>query len=152
MSNSTFAITLPAMQSPRRKLHTILKKTASLQPLYQQIGDYLLTVHRQRWQLQQSPEGQSWLPLSPDYQRSKPAASDLILVLNDHLRQSLSYWGDDQGLSFGTPLEYGAIHHYGGNTDMSPQNAAIPARPWLGVSDDDIEQINQILKQYLKEQ
>ncbi|WP_413466708.1 phage virion morphogenesis protein [Photobacterium sp.] len=35
--------------------------------------------------------------------------------------------------AFGTPLEYGAIHHYGGKADMSPQNTVVPTRPWLGV-------------------
>ena len=32
---------------------------------------------------------------------------------------------------------------------MRPQNDAIPARPWLGVSDEDTEQIYQILGDFL---
>ena len=36
---------------------------------------------------------------------------------------------DGHTLLFGTPSEYGAIHHFGGSSGMSPQNAAIPTRP-----------------------
>ncbi|WP_157097542.1 hypothetical protein [Photobacterium sp. J15] len=46
-----------------------------------------------------------WQPLSPEYRKSKPVNSNLIQVLNDHLRQSLTYSQDENGLTFGTPLE-----------------------------------------------
>ncbi|KLV09660.1 hypothetical protein ABT56_00385 [Photobacterium aquae] len=132
-----------------RQLKDVADKISNLQPLYDQIGEYLLTVHHNRWRLQQSPQGLPWQPLASNYKQRKPVNQQWILVLNDHLRQSLTYWYDEQGLAFGTALEYGAIHHYGGQQDMPPHLAAIPARPWLGVSQDDISEIYDILGDFL---
>nr|WP_086938885.1 phage virion morphogenesis protein [Thaumasiovibrio occultus] len=66
-----------------------------------------------------------------------------------NLSRELNYSADDDSLEFGTNCEYGAIHHFGGSPDMRPANAAIPARPWLGASADDLDDIAQILTDHL---
>lgn len=147
MTKPTFILELTDIN---RQLQAVFKKVNDLQPVYREIGEYLLQVHNTRWRQQQSPTGIPWQPLSPEYRKSKPVNRDLILVLNDHLRQSLTYSHDENGLTFGTPLEYGAIHHYGGQDDMPPHLTAIPARPWLGVSEYDTLQIHKIITEHLK--
>ncbi|WP_413112384.1 phage virion morphogenesis protein [Thaumasiovibrio sp. DFM-14] len=48
---------------------------------------------------------------------------------------------------------YAAVVNYrqlGGTPDMHPQNAAIPARPWLGTSSDDIDAISEMIVEFLQ--
>jgi phage virion morphogenesis protein len=46
-------------------------------------------------------------------------------------------------------MEYGAIHQFGGTSDMPPRLAAIPARPFLGLSDNDEKEVIEILSEFL---
>ncbi len=109
----------------------------------------LLLSHDQRFRDQLSPDGELWAPLSTNYK--KPKNSNLILQLNMHLSGELAYDADNQSLEFGTNFEYGAIHQYGGTPEMRPQNAAIPARPWLGTNSDDIDAIGEMVATFLQE-
>ncbi|MFC1508036.1 phage virion morphogenesis protein, partial [Pseudomonadota bacterium] len=118
------------------RLNELLVRGQNLKPAFQDIGEMLLLSHNERWAKQESPDGQPWQSLSEDYKKRKKKNQSLILVLNQHLGRELNYQAQPQSFEFGTNYEYGAIHHFGGSSDMRPQNAAIPARPWLGVSDD----------------
>ncbi|WP_087022430.1 phage virion morphogenesis protein [Thaumasiovibrio subtropicus] len=134
----------------RSQLNTLVKQGQDIQPLLQEIGEYLLLAHDERWQKQQSPDGEPWQPLSPDYATTKSRNPNLILVLNRHLSRELSYDTSQDELQFGTNYEYGAIHHFGGTPIMRPQNAAIPARPWLGASEEDLQVISEMVIARLK--
>nr|WP_308700766.1 phage virion morphogenesis protein [Pseudoalteromonas haloplanktis] len=72
-----------------------------------------------------------------------------MLRLNDILRDTFAYNVGDESLEFGTNMEYGAIHQFGGNSDMIPRLAAIPARPFLGLSQDDEKEVIEILSDFL---
>ncbi|MDO6497335.1 phage virion morphogenesis protein [Photobacterium sanguinicancri] len=136
----------------RERLNTLIQQGTDLTPAFQDIGEMLLISHSERWDKQVSPEGEPWQALSPDYKARKKRSADLILVLNRHLGRELNYNASAHSFEFGTPYEYGAIHHFGGTPEMRPQNAAIPARPWLGVSDDDKTEIFDILGYLFLEQ
>lgn len=149
MAGVTYSLEFDDSQKLQRRLNQFLKQGTSLQPAFQDIGEMLLLSHDQRFRDQVSPEGEPWAPLSADYQARKPKRQNDILTLNSILSGNLSYLATGLNLFFGTPQEYGAIHHFGGSDGMRPANAAIPARPWLGVDEDDKSEIYDILSDFL---
>ncbi|EOX1534567.1 phage virion morphogenesis protein [Vibrio cholerae] len=150
MAGVTLSINVSDVEAIRSHINQFAERGQNMSPALRDIGEHLLLSHHERWQQQQSPDGTPWAPLSPKYQKRKKKHADLILVLNQHLSSSsLNYDVDPLGLSFGTSSEYGAIHHFGGSPEMRPSNAAIPARPWLGLSESDFDEIAQILAIHL---
>lgn len=133
----------------RERMSAFVAQGQDLRPAFRDIGELLLLSHDERWTRQESPDGTPWVPLSDNYAKRKKRNSDLILVLNRHLSRELVYDVSEQRFEFGTNYEYGAIHHFGGSPEMRPQNAAIPARPWLGASDEDLQEIANILADHL---
>ncbi|MGF1680213.1 phage virion morphogenesis protein [Photobacterium minamisatsumaniensis] len=149
MAGANYSIRLDGIEYIRERINELLTRGQNLEPAFQDIGEMLLLSHNERWAKQESPNGQPWQSLNEDYKKRKKKNQSLILVLNQHLGRELNYSAWRIGMTFGTPYEYGAIHHFGGSPEMRPQNAAIPTRPWLGVSDVDTEQIYQILSDFL---
>ena len=56
---------------------------------------------------------------------------------------------DADSVEAGSNLVYAAIHQAGGTEDMAPRNAAIPARPYLGLSDDELAEAQEIIIDWL---
>lgn len=82
-----------------------------------------------------SPDGEPWELRSPGYAQSlRPGGG--ILVREGGLLDSIAFVGAGNEVSVGTDLIYGAIHQFGGTSDMAPGPAGIPARPFLGLSGD----------------
>lgn len=149
MAGVTYSIQFEDSQKLQRRFNKLLQQGSSLQPAFQDIGEMLLVSHDQRFREQVSPDGQPWALLSPSYQKRKPKRKNDILTLNGLLSGNLNYIATGTNLFFGTPMEYGAIHHFGGSEGMRPSNAAIPARPWLGIDYNDMEEIYDILSEFL---
>jgi len=125
----------------------LLKQTDDLEPLMQDIGEYLLPAHQDRIALGVTPDGEPFEPLSPDYLQSKrkrtSRGADKILILDDFLHGDLAYQVEGNSLALGSNVLYGATHQFGrGN---------IPPRPYLGFSTADIDEIEQIAQDYLAE-
>ncbi|MBS0212317.1 MAG: phage virion morphogenesis protein [Proteobacteria bacterium] len=138
---------------------------AGLALAFKDIGEYLVRATRERGEREVSPDGAAWDPLSPAYmrwkQRKRPGAKKLHFDFH-MLGDQLSAQVDGDSLLVGTNAVYGAIHQFGGtishaafsrvrDKSVSPAHGTtIPARPWLGVSDEDGEEIVQIMQGYLR--
>lgn len=93
--------------------------------------------------LQRSP----WLP-------SKRAIAQGGKTLRDtgRLVDSLNFQALPDGVQWGTKLAYARMMHYGGKKSVFPHLwGDIPARPFLGVSDDDKAEIMDIVNRLLSE-
>jgi phage virion morphogenesis protein len=108
------------------------------------IGEALLGTHRARFEDQEAPDGTPWAALDPKYQARKRRNAERILVLEGWLRDQLSYQVDGQRLELGTARIYGATHQFG------REEAGIPARPFLGLSEADQAEILEILREHLE--
>ena len=126
-------------------LRALSERVNDMQTVFADIGEYLLLSHSERWDRQESPEGRGWKELSTDYLNSKrkrqSRGRNKILVLDEYLRSGLRYQATDTMLEFGTNSEYGARQQFGGG--------GIPARPFLGISDEDNQEISAILSDWL---
>ncbi|NNG44982.1 phage virion morphogenesis protein [Pseudoalteromonas sp. NEC-BIFX-2020_002] len=130
-------------------LTQLVKNLDNLAPALGNVGEHLMLTHRDHFDEQRSPDGDPWQALSPDYAKSKKKNKDKILRLNDILRDTFAYNVGDESLEFGTNMEYAAIHQFGGTSDMIPRLAVIPARPFLGLSQDDEKEVIEILSDFL---
>ncbi len=133
----------------RSQLQQLVQRGSNLEPVLNNIGEQLLLIHDQRFRDQTTPSGEPWQTYSANY--NKPKNQSLILQLNMHLSGELAYQTSNDNLEFGTNLEYGAIHQYGGTPEMRAQTAAIPQREWLGVSSSDIEAISEMVAEFLQQ-
>lgn len=125
----------------RDGLQQLEAKLGNLTPFFRDVGEALLNSTRERFTAQQAPDGSPWARLSPDYQARKRQHADLILTLNGYLRGTLNDQASKDTLRIGTPLVYGATHQFG--------RGPIPARPFLGLSDDDTAMLLDALQEYL---
>ncbi|WP_143869888.1 phage virion morphogenesis protein [Catenovulum sediminis] len=108
-------------------LQDMLDRSMNLEPAFNQIGEYLIESHQARFELEITPDGDLWEPLSPETLKAK-TPENRILQDSGTLRDKLSYEISATSLNFGTNMEYGATHQFGREAD------GIPQREWLGLS------------------
>lgn len=97
-----------------------------------------------------APDGEPWAPWSPGYARTRrrgqsllQAGGDLIDSIASDYAGGEAYWGSN--------LVYAAIHQAGGDSSMAPGPAGIPERPYLGISDENREEIYETLQPLFEE-
>lgn len=116
------------------------------------IGEYELRATRERAAREESPDGTPWVKLAPRYaaRKAKKRGGAPILKFDNHmLGDRLNYQVGDNWVEIGSNVPYGALHQFGGKPGMAAGPAAVPARPWLGLSDQDTAEIKQILTDHL---
>ena len=122
-------------------------------PLLAELGEYGLRSTRARFKTQTSPDGTAWAALQPWYQKEKRRNKNRILALNGYLRGQMTWQlVGDRTVEIGSNLPYAAVHQFGAT--IKPRAAkvlmfrghvaksvTIPARPYLGLSDEDRSEI-----------
>lgn len=139
------------------RLALMRRRGESMSPALRAWGEQLLISHRERFAQQVGPDGQPWAPLSPAYRAEKRRNVDKVLTLDGYLRGTLRYLAGDQGLTFGTDRVYGAVQQFGARKGQSGTTRAgapipwgdIPARPFLGLSDNDMAAGMKIIGDYV---
>ena len=123
-------------------------------PLMRDIGEHLLNTTRERFVDQSAPEGTSWVPLRP---ATKRRSRDKVLTEHGFLRGNLTCQaGRDSGI-VGSPSIYASVHQFGAEEGAFGSTAGgrpipwgtIPARPFLGVSDDEEAEIVALVSDYV---
>ncbi len=114
---------------------------AFLRPL----GQQLITSTRRRADQHVSPEGLPWRPLNPDYRLTKRGSK--ILRETGSMLGSLTREVEGSTLRVGTGRIYAAIHQFGGAAGRS-RKVNIPARPWLGLSKEDLVMIREEFEEF----
>jgi phage virion morphogenesis protein len=143
MSGAFINIKTEGAEDIRAALARMEQRGQQLTPVFADIGEFLQLVHDERFRKQTSPEGDPWAPLSPKYLARKKKNKNRILVLNDVLAGTLHYQTTAESLMFGTDQVYGATHQFG-----RPE-ANIPARPWLGLSDADGQEVLRLIADHM---
>ena len=73
------------------------------------------------------------------------------LIDTGRLMKSITYkLRGRHGVAVGTNVVYGAIHQFGGKAGRG-HSVTIPARPFLVVQDEDLQEIGEILKRHIAE-
>ena len=143
----------------RDALNRLLRSGKELSPVLKEIGEHLLDSTRQRFSDKTAPDDTTWDSLSPTYQKRKKKNANKILVLDGHLSGTLRYQIQGNTLLLGSDRIYAAIHQFGAKQGAFGKTKGgksipwgdIPARPYLGVSDDDERDIVNILHDHLQD-
>jgi phage virion morphogenesis protein len=129
------------------------------------IGEYMLRATRERAAQERAPDGTPWVPLSPKYAKwkAKKRPGVKMLKFDAHMLGDMFHpeVGPDY-VDIGTNALYGAIHQFGGTVHhaalshirsrrtIGAHDVTIPARPWLGASDEDLRELGEILGDHLR--
>lgn len=127
---------LPLLQD---NIIQLTQKLGDLTPLMDAIGGILESSTRQRFNDKQAPSGVKWADLMPSTQAKK--ANNNILVQSGDLMASITHHVNATSTTVGTPKIYGVYHQFG-TSDMK-------ARPFLGLSDEDKEDIYDLINEHL---
>ena len=129
-------------------LHALENKLGGdLTPLMDKIGALLENSTRERFETKRDPEGISWEQLKPATVARKRNKNGSIRggILSDsgELRKSIGHIPNTQSVAVGTDRQYGQYHQTG--------TVHLPARRFLGLSMEDQNGINDIIRQFLED-
>lgn len=122
-------------------------------PLLAELGEYGLRSTRARFKTQTAPDGTAWAALQPWYQKEKRRNKNRILTLNGYLCGQMTWQlVGDRTVEIGSNLPYAAVHQFGATIKPraakvlifrghAAKSVTIPARPYLGLSDEDRSEI-----------
>lgn len=157
------------------KLQALEKKAGSLHPCLKNIGVHLVQSTQERFTGEVDPAGKRWAALRASTLKRKKHTR--ILTESSGLRDSVVWQVRGSSLKVGTNKVYGATHQFGLDKDLHVPahkraishafgkelkfpvwasvkahtfNPKIPARPFLGFSADDREEILAITAHFLE--
>lgn len=95
--------------------------------------------------------GNPWPALSDNYLAQNPdrASGQMLQMTAAGLASSIQSENTNDSASVGTNKLYAALHQFGGLPDMAPGPAAVPARPYLGMSTEDETEMLAIIGRHL---
>ncbi len=127
------------------------------------IGEQLVSSTIERFETGKGPDGKKW-----DVSGRAAAESGQTLVDNGHLKGSINYEASPAAVAVGTTDDVkGAIHQFGGTITAKSAPALkfrvpgggfvqvkevnMPARPYIGINKDDIDEAREAIRMYLQE-
>ncbi len=149
-----------------RRLNNKLRRLSNMDfaGLNEQLAEGVKTSTRLRFKSSTDPEGKPW---------QSTARGGKILVLTARLRNSIRARADASGFAVGTNVIYATRHQFGdkrpvtikaktkrglrfkvGGQWITKQSVKVkmPARPFLGISKSDLEEIKTTLEQAVQEE
>ncbi len=122
-------------------------RRALARQLMRDIGEALLGSTRDRFEDEKGPDGAPWAPLS---ETTKTRNADRILTEHGYLGGTLAYRAGSGEVEVGSPDKRAGTHQFGATKRGAPIPwGDIPARPFLGLSDEDEDDIRDIVARYL---
>lgn len=113
------------------------------------IGGLVENQSKARFDERRSPEGEAWAAWSPAYAETRKKGQTL-LVASGAYRDSFAWDLNDEELRVGSPMVQAALHQFGGTDDMPAGPADVPARPVLGVSADNLVEIETEMGRWIE--
>lgn len=148
----------------REALARLTRRLGDLSPVMREIGELLVERAKERFAASTGPDGKAWAQNSPatlaaylgQYKGSRKKSGGLtkagaaraagkkpLIGETRQLMGTLYYEAGRDSVAVGSPMEYAAIHQFGGQAGRG-KRVTIPARPflpatssgqWLGTSD-----------------
>jgi len=108
--------------------------------LFDEIGAALVSSTQARFATSTAPDGGAWKPVK---RGGRPLVDQGILV------GSITHAAGAKQVEVGTNLVYGAIHQFGGRAGRG-HSVNIDARPYLGLSTEDEDEVVGILRDFVE--
>ena len=130
MAGVTASLTTEGLDAAIRRLRRL--EGFEMAELTDAAGAILESSTRDRFDTKTAPDGSAWAPWSDAYEDTREDRHSL-LVEEGGLRDSIASYSTGGEVHVGSNLVYAAHHQIGGDEIGS----GIPARPYLGISDED---------------
>lgn len=128
-------------------LSHIVRRVGDLQPAMALIGEIVVESVQRNFEEHRAPDGTPWAAVLPAYAAWKTEQGknpDDILILNRILMGSIHRdSADKDSVVIGTDVEYAAQHQFGDPVKNMPK------RPFLGIRDDDWQEITAALSNHI---
>ncbi|HBF31654.1 phage virion morphogenesis protein [Rhizobium sp.] len=136
----------------REKLAALIAKMQRAEGFYKNVGEHLLNSVKDNFEAETAPDGTRWKALSQATRdlRSKKYgnAPTTILRASGDLMNSINMQASGTDVRIGSSLVYAAIHQFGGDAGRG-NKVNIPARPYLGLSAADEEEVVAIAEEWM---
>lgn len=146
----------------------LIDRGTKMQPLMQDIGEFLAESTKQRFQTSTAPDGSRWLPNAPATYvaylskfksfgktgrinasgAGRAIGKKPLIGETGNLSRQINYRADETSVEVGSAQVYSAIQNFGGQAGRN-KSVTIPARPFLGLSGDDVARIRDLAGSYL---
>lgn len=125
------------------------KKMADHQALMNSVGEALVSGTSDRFQKEETPAGEKWEPSGRAWSEGvEDGGFGQTLTDTARLKKSIDYAATSDLVMVGSNVVYARIHQLGGQTGKG-HKVTMPARPYLGVSKADMEEVKSILHDFL---
>ena len=132
------------------RLQELASRGENLRPLMKNIAGIMATATEDNFKDEGRPE--KWIDLSETTKKQRQKIGKYpgqILQVSGQLASSVSTAYDNDSAVIGSNLAYAAIHQLGGQTGKN-KKTTIPARPYLKLTDDNIEEIFEEINNFLE--
>ena len=159
MAGASFKMDMSGMM---RSFGSAVAHLTETKELMDEIGEMLVSSTKERFENGEGPDGTSWKPS----ERAKNEGGQTLLQTGTHLRSTITHDAGDDYVVVGTPNEtFGAIHQFGGEIvpkgggrlvfqaggkTVFAKKVTIPARPYIGMSDDDMEEAKDMVVRFVQ--
>jgi phage virion morphogenesis protein len=126
-----------------RKIEGLIGRMQRSQTLTETVGEILVSSTRARFGKQAGPDGEKW-----DTSLRAEAEGGVTLTDNAVLKNSIGYEATRKMVAVGTNVVYGAIHQLGGMAGRG-KKVELPARPYLGLDDDDRAEVQATIEEFM---
>ena len=136
-------------QEVTQKLLELARRGENLRPLMKNIAGIFAYSTEENFANEGRPD--KWLDLSEKTKKQRRKTGHWpgqILQVSGQLASSINTYYDDESAIIGSNLDYAAIHQLGGQTGKN-KSVSIPARPYLNLANDNIEEILEETEKYL---
>lgn len=145
MTGARIRIDLLGGEAVRARIRAAGDAFENPHPVLARIGEYLVGTTKERFRTERDPSGAPWAPLSEAMRRRKRKNRDRILTLEGYLGSQISWRASRDELLVGSDRVYAGTHQFGAKKGQYGKTSRgspipwgdIPARPLLGLSDDD---------------
>lgn len=131
-------------------LAALAKRIKDLDPVLDEIGASQVTEVQHRFEQQAGPDGAKWTGLAARTLARRGGDNPKILRDQGNLYDSVTHKVDSGvAVAIGTNRRYARIHQLGGKAGPG-RRVTIPARPYLGLSDEGRKEVVAILEDHLE--
>jgi len=127
----------------------LLEKAINTEPVMRKIAGIMFSAVEENFEQEGRP---AWPELSPVTikQREKEGKwpGKILQKSQGGLAASIQEYHNEETAIVGTNKEYARIHQFGGKAGRNLK-VTIPARPFLKITDEDLDDIKEVLKEHL---
>ena len=140
MAGASFRMDLSGMMAGVARA---INKMGDTGPLMQAVGEALVSSTVERFETGKCPEGDAWKP-----SKRVENQGGQTLVDTGRLKSSIVFEATRMHVAVGTGVEYAGIHQFGGQAGRN-QAVFLDPRPFLGVSEEDRQEIQGLMVDHL---